>query len=154
MKNTHRWICAPLLAVMAASLLAGCGGGGGSSTSSTGNGNSGSNGGNGSTGSNSQTSTASIVGVLQDKSTGTLLPGRTVTVQGTSLTGVTDSNGAFSIANVPTVSVTLVVIDAGGTPNGSYSVDISKIGGSPRNLGTISLDVSKGGLAPPGTPTF
>jgi len=147
-KMMHRWACAPMLAVMAAGLLTGCGGGGGGgSTTATG----GSGGGGGST---TQTSTASITGVLQDKATGLLLRGRTVTVQGTSLAGVSDSNGAFSIANVPTTSVTLVIVDASGTPNGMYSVDISKIGGSPRNIGTIQLAVSGNGTAPPGSPPF
>ncbi len=144
-KAAQRWACASALAVMTTGLLAGCGGGGGGggSTSSTGTTT-------GSTGGTTQASTASIVGVLQDKATGTLLPGRTVTVQGTGLAGVTDSNGAFSIANVPTTSVTLVIVDASGSPNGTYSVDISQIGGSPRNVGTIELVVSTG--TPPGVP--
>ncbi len=145
-KTLRRWACAPVLAVMTASLLAGCGGGGGGGGGSAPN--------PGSGGPTNTQSTASITGVLQDKATGFLLPGRTVTVQGTSLAGVTDSNGAFAIANVPTRSITLVITDAGGTPNGTFSVDISKIGGSPRSLGTIQLTVSGGGMAPPGSPTI
>jgi len=75
-----------------------------------------------------------------------------VTVQGTGLTGVTDNNGAFSIGSVPTVSVTLAIIDASGTSDGSYSVDISKVSGSPRNLGTIKLAISGSVPAPPAAP--
>lgn len=146
MKHTQRWACACALAVMTTGLLAGCGGGGGGSSSSTpimGGG-----------GSNPQTSTATIVGVLQDQATGTLLAGRTVTVQGTGLTGLTDNNGAFSIGSVPIASVTLAIIDASGTSDGTYSVDISKVSGSPRNLGTIKLAVSGGGMTPPGGPVI
>ncbi len=147
-KMRHRWACAPVLAVMVTGLLAGCGGGGGGSSSpATGGGNPGPP-------PTSIPSTASITGVLQDKTTGTLLPGRTVTVQGTSLAGVTDGNGAFSIANVPITSVTLVIVDASGTANGNFSADISKISGSPRNLGTIQLTVSGGTGTPPGGPVF
>lgn len=138
MKAMQRWACAPLLAVMTASLLAGCGGGGGSSTPGTGGGGV------------VQPSTASIVGVLQDKATGILLPGRTVTVQGTSLTGISDGNGAFAIGSVPLSSVTLVIVDAAGATDGMYSVDIGKISGNPRNVGTIQLAVSTSG--PPAPP--
>lgn len=146
-KRMHRWACAPVLAVMVTGLLTGCGGGGGGGSVT----NPGSGGGGGGT---TQSSTASITGVLMDKATGNVLPGRTVTVQGTSLAGVTDGNGAFAIGNVPTTSVTLVIVDASGSPNGMFSVDISKISGSPRNLGTIQLTVSGGGMAPPGSPTI
>ncbi len=144
MKHTQRWACACALAVMTTGLLAGCGGGGGGSSSSTPI--------TGGGGSNPQTSTATIVGVLQDQATGILLPGRTVTVQGTGLTGVTDNNGAFSIGSVPIASVTLAIIDASGTSDGSYSVDISKVSGSPRNLGTIKLAISGSVPAPPAAP--
>lgn len=144
-KMMHRWACAPVLAVMVTGLLTGCGGGGSTPTT---------NGGGGNGGSNPQTGTASITGVLQDKATGILLSGRTVTVQGTSLAGVSDGNGAFSIANVPATSVTLAIVDAGGTANGTYSVDISKISGSPRNVGTIQLTISGGIGTPPGGPKF
>lgn len=134
----QRWACAPLLAVMTAGLLAGCGGGGGGTIPIT------------PVPGPTQPSTASITGVLQDKATGTLLSGRTVTVQGTGLAGVTDGNGAFSIANVPLSSVTLVIIDAAGASDGFYSVDVSQVSGNPRNLGVIQLAVSTGG--PPAPP--
>lgn len=142
----RRRLCAPILALLVMGLLAGCGGGGGGGSSSP------TGGGGGNTGGTPQPSTASITGVLQDKATSTLLPGRTVTVQGTSLAGVTDGNGAFSIGNVPTSSVVLVIVDAAGVSNGTYSVDIGALSGSPRNLGTIQLAVSAGGLSPPGAP--
>lgn len=130
-KAAQRWAFAPILAVMVSGLLAGCGGGGGGSSS-----------GGGSPGGSAPSSTASITGILQDQATSIVLPGRTVTVQGTSLSGTSNGNGAFSIANVPVGSVTLVIVDATGTANGMYSVNISSLSGSPRNLGTIKLAVS------------
>ncbi len=144
-KKTSLRAFVPVLALLVTGLMTGCGGGGGGgSTSPITNPIPGP----------VQSNTATISGVLQDKASGTLLPGRTVTVQGTSLSGTTDSNGAFAIANVPTTTVTLVIVDASGAPNGTYSADISKISGSPRNLGTIQLTVSGGVGSPPGGPVF
>ncbi len=134
----RRWACVPVLAILVTGLLAGCGGGGSGSSPVMGG--------------PAQPSMVTITGVLQDQTSGNFLPGRTVTVQGTGLAGVTDGSGAFSIANVPVASVTLVIVDAAGSSNGTYSVDLSTIGGSPRNLGTIKLAVSGGAGAPPGGP--
>ena len=137
--TTQRWILAPILAVMVTGLLAGCGGGGGGGSSS----------GTVTTGGSTQATTATVTGVLQDQATGILLSGRTVTVQGTSLSGVSDSNGSFSIANVPIGSITLVIVDSAGAADGTFSVNLNSISGSPRNVGTIKLSVSMSAPPPP-----
>ncbi len=134
-RRASRWLCGPVVLLMAGGLLAGCGGGGGGSSSPTNN--------------NPQGQTATITGQLQDQGTGILLGSRTITVQGTSLSGTSDSNGNFSIANVPVGPVVLLVKDVNGTSDGQVTVDISKISGNPRNLGTVKLMLSTGVPAPP-----
>jgi hypothetical protein len=127
-----------LAAAAVAVLLAGCGGGGGGGSSSGGGGGT--------------PKTVTITGTLQDKSTGILLPNRTVTVRNTSLSGTTNTQGQFSIGSVPVTTITLDVKDSTGTSDGSSSaIDLSKISGTTRNVGTIQLDVS--GTSPPPPPT-
>lgn len=133
------WGRVALAGIAAAVLLAGCGGGGGGggSSSTSGGGTSG--------------GTATITGHLIDKTTTNVLPNRTVTVQGTSLNGVSDASGNFAISSVPVTTITLSVVDSNKSPNGTDGpIDLSKVNGNPKNLGTIVLDVS--GSAPPPPP--
>lgn len=141
-----------LLAVLAAALatLAGCGGGGGGggdgspSTTGTTTGVS-------TTGTTTGTANApyTLTGTLKDTSTSTPLSNRTVSVAGTALSGTTDANGVFSIANVTAVStISLQVKEvSSGALDGSVSVDTSKFSGNPRNIGVVTIDLS--GLPPP-----
>lgn len=130
-------ICAAALAVLCTMVFAGCGGGGGGSTPP-----------GGTPPGIPPATTATITGVLQDQPTSTLLVNRTVTVQGTTLSGISNSQGQFSIAGVPLSSITLIIRDSNGAANGQYTVNVSTLSGSPRNLGTILLNVS-GSVPPP-----
>jgi hypothetical protein len=92
-----------------------------------------------------------VTGTLQDSSTGILLQNRTVTVSGTSLTGTSNSAGVFSIASVPVTTIILTVTDSNGASDGSSSaINLAKLSGNPRNVGTVSLDVT--GSSPPPPP--
>lgn len=132
------WGRMALASVAAAVLLSGCGGGGGGG------------GGGGITSPQAQTTT--ITGQLQDKSTSNVLPGRTVTVQNTSLSAISDPQGNFTINSVPVTSITLSVVDSNGTSDGvTGPIDLSKVGGNPKNIGVVVLDIyGNGPPAPPG----
>ena len=97
---TH-WGRITLAGIAAAVLLTGCGGGGGG----------------GSTG-GSSSSTATVTGQLKDTTTSNVLPNRTVTVENTTLSAVTDAQGDFTISSVPVTSITLSVTDSNGTSDG------------------------------------
>lgn len=134
-RKAARWLCGPVVLLMAGGLLAGCGGGGGGSSSTP--------------APTPQAQTATITGTLQDQGTHIFLANRTVTVQGTNLSGTSDSNGNFTISNVTVGSVTLVVTDVNGSADGQVTVDISKISGSPRSIGTVQLMLSTNVPPPP-----
>ncbi|MDQ2687380.1 MAG: carboxypeptidase-like regulatory domain-containing protein, partial [Armatimonadota bacterium] len=104
------WSSVLLACLAAIALLAGCGGGGGG----------GSTGGGGVT-----PATVTVTGTLKDTTTGILLANRTVTVQGTALTGVTNAQGQFSIAGVPATTITLVIKDSVGSVDGTIPVNVA-----------------------------
>ena len=129
-----------LAAIATAVLLAGCGGGGGGGGSTSGGG-----------GGTTTPLTVTVTGTLQDKSTGILLPNRTVVVHGSSLSGTSNTQGQFTIGSVPITTIVLDVTDNTGTADGSSAaIDLSKISGTTRNVGTIQLNVS--GSSPPPPP--
>lgn len=118
-------------------LLAGCGGGGG------GGGNDGGGGGGGG-------STATITGQLKDKASSSPLPNRTVTVQGTKLTGISNSTGQFTITGVTVGTISLSIVDSNGTSDGSSgAINLNSISGTTKNVGVILLNVTAGPGPPP-----
>lgn len=123
-----------LLSILSLSLLAGCGGGGGGGGGAQGNGG----------GGNPQQST--VTGTLTSQVTGQPLYQVTVSVQGTALSAVTDSNGNFSIANVPTGQQTLAFA-VGGNQEATAAETIA---GANDNLGTITLNMEGNPPPPPG----
>jgi len=137
--NVSVWVRVLLASLAALALLAGCGGGGGGGGSAGGT-----TGGGGTTG-----NTVTLSGTLQDKTFGYPLGGRTVAVQGTGLTGVTNAQGQFSIAGVPATAVTLVITDDLGVQDGTLAVNVGRLsGGAARSAGTLVLDLG----ALPGPP--
>jgi hypothetical protein len=129
------WVRVLLAVTAALALLAGCGGGGG---------------GGGSTGGGTTAGVATLTGTLQDKTTGILLQNRTVTVQGTGLSGVSNAQGQFSIAGVPTTTVTLIVTDSVGVQDGTIVVNVGRLsGGATRTAGSLILDLGALPAPPP-----
>jgi hypothetical protein len=78
-----------------------------------------------------------------------VLPNRTVSIENTSLTATSDSTGTFTISSAPVESITLSIVDSNGTSDGTATYDLSKYSGNPRNIGIVSLDLSK--IPPPPT---
>ncbi len=70
-----------------------------------------------------------ITGVVTSSETGDPVPGANVSVVGTSLGGVTDGNGKYTILNVPVGTYTIRISSVGFTTlevsNVSVSVDLS-----------------------------
>jgi hypothetical protein len=134
------WGRIALAGIAAAVLMTGCGGGGGGGGSSTTG---------GTTTGGGSTQTVSVTGVLKDKTTGNVLPSRTVSVENTSLSATSDSTGTFTIGSVPVESITLSIVDSNGTSDGTATYNLSSYSGNPRNIGTVTLDVSSDGGPPP-----
>lgn len=91
-----------------------------------------------------------LTGTLQDTTTHYVLPNRTITVQVSGVTvahGTTNAAGQFAIALVPTVSVTLVIVDFNGSANGTVAENLAGGNGA---LGVILLDLSH--VPPPPVP--
>lgn len=130
------WVRVLVAGLAAMALLAGCGGGGGGGATGGGGG--------------AQNGVATLTGRIQDKSSGYYLGGRTVVVQGTSLVGVTDAQGQFSIAGVPVTTVTLIITDNIGVQDGTLMVNVGRLsGGATRSAGTLTIDLGNLPSPPP-----
>jgi hypothetical protein len=110
--------------------VTGCGGGGGGSSSG------------GSQGANVQT----ISGTLINSSTNLPISGATVEVAQSTLTTTTNSQGQFSLPNVPAGPVTIDFVYQ-GNPIGDQ---VLTVGGVPVNIGSVNL--TTGGNPPPPPP--
>jgi hypothetical protein len=87
---------------------------------------------------------AAITGSIQDATTHSLIPFQTVRIKGyPDALATTDEHGKFTITAAPVAKATLVVSDAAGCVDGSLNVDIGAAGGSPRNLGALSVDLTR-----------
>jgi hypothetical protein len=108
-------------------MIDGCGGGGG-----------------GNSGQAPRATSGSVSGTLVNSVTKSSLPGITVSVSGTAIVSVTDSNGAFNLQSVPFGPQTLVFTDSAGDSTGTDSIQVSS---AQVSLGAI--DVLGAGNPPP-----
>jgi hypothetical protein len=86
--------------------------------------------------------TGTVAGRIIDQGTGEGLPGANAIIKGTAIGSITDLDGHFTIANVPTGSQ-VVVISYVGYETIEQAVEVSS---GTTNLGTINLALGAVGL--------